>query len=109
MGRKVLPIALMFMRGCPPKAVGLSPYEICTGCLMQMINTPFPQNRLTLTGLDDDMVRYCALKPCSEAYLPKAGKSGSSRAYGGTTPQHRAWRLGGDKGPQEKALAAARY
>jgi hypothetical protein len=26
---------------------------------MRMLNTPFPQNKLTLMGFDDDMVNYC--------------------------------------------------
>ena len=36
------------------KMTRLSPYEIITGCPLKIINTPFPQNRLTLTKLDAD-------------------------------------------------------
>ncbi len=69
---EVLPIALMFMRGRPDKTTGLSPYEILTGCPIRMINTPFPQNGLTLTGVDDDMVRYCcALHHALKLIFPK--------------------------------------
>lgn len=69
---EVLSLALMFMRGRPHKTTGLSPYEILTGRPMHMTNTPFPQNRLTLTGLDDDMLRYCcALNNALKLIFPK--------------------------------------
>lgn len=47
----------MDVRIVPP---GLAPHEILTERPMGILNTPFPQNSLTLTGCEDQMVSYCA-------------------------------------------------
>ena len=55
----LMPLALMYMRGLAHRTTGLAPHEILKGRPMRMLNTPFPQNRLTLMGCEDQMVSYC--------------------------------------------------
>ena len=56
---QVLPLALMYMRGRTHATLGLSPYEILMGRPMRMTNMPFPQNKMTLMNIDDEMIKYC--------------------------------------------------
>ena len=81
---QVLPLALMYMRGRTHETLGLSPYEILMGRPMRMTNMPFPQNKMTLMNIDDEMVNYClalnrilkSIYPRVKAALPdpQAGK-----------------------------------
>lgn len=52
-------MALTSMRGRSHTVTGLSPHEVLTRRPMRMTNNPFPQNRLTLQGMEEDMVAYC--------------------------------------------------
>ena len=66
-----------------------------------MIKTLFPQNRLTLTGMDDDMLRYrCAPNDALKLIFPKMKTAIPDI---GITQQHPAWRLG-IYGPQKTTL-----
>ena len=69
---QVLPLALMYMRGRTNATLGLSPYEILMGRPMRMTNMPFPQNKMTLMNIDDDMIKYCiALNSVLKSIYPK--------------------------------------
>ena len=69
---QVLPLALMYMRGRTNATLGLSPYEILMGRPMRMTNMPFPQNKMTLMNIDDEMIKYClALNNVLKSIYPR--------------------------------------
>jgi hypothetical protein len=55
---KVLLLALS-MRGRSHTVTGLSPHEVLTGHPTRMTNTPFLKNRVSLQGMEEDMVEIC--------------------------------------------------